>query len=167
MTRQDRIASFLARATRSLFGCWEWKGRTDRYGYGLSWESSALTGVSRRGRRTGAHRVAWMLFRGPIPNGLWVLHRCDNRRCVRPDHLFLGTVQDNNADRKAKGRAPRGEERPDSKLTESDIREIRALNSHGVGYKRLAKQFCVSPRSIGNIVHRRKWAHVETAMEVR
>lgn len=74
--------------------CWNWTGaRNPRYGM-----------IKRDGRRVGAHRVSWELANGAIPQGLWVLHRCDNPRCVRPDHLFLGNRLDNMRDMGAKGR---------------------------------------------------------------
>lgn len=81
-----------------LFSCWEWIGGRDdrnRQGYGK---------FSLRGRLTGAHRVAFELCYGAIPEGLQVLHHCDNRPCVRPEHLFLGTPKDNTDDMWAKGR---------------------------------------------------------------
>jgi hypothetical protein len=77
-------------------GCWEWEGELNRKGYG----------VFRYGKngRTGAHRASWFFHHGPIPDAAWVLHRCDNPRCVNPDHLFLGDNAANVADKVAKGR---------------------------------------------------------------
>lgn len=75
--------------------CWLWRGAVDTAGYGDCWF---------RGRTTGAHRVSWQIFRGEIPDGLFVLHKCDNPICVNPDHLFLGTHSDNMQDASAKGR---------------------------------------------------------------
>jgi hypothetical protein len=80
-----------------VFGCWVWSGATNRKGYGV---------YIFRGKYVGAHRVAWTLFRGPIPDGLFVLHRCDNPPCLNPDHLFLGTHNDNMIDMVLKGRGP-------------------------------------------------------------
>ena len=77
-------------------GCWEWTGTRHSWGYGL------LGG--RRKVHLRAHRVSWEIHFGPIPAGLYILHHCDNPRCVRPDHLFLGTHRDNMADMVKKGR---------------------------------------------------------------
>lgn len=87
--------------------CWEWVGAKNKYGYGIlsvAVSPDAHGGVRRNMR---AHRVSWIVHHGDIPSGLNVLHRCDNRACVRPDHLFLGTQRDNFEDMVAKGRAAR------------------------------------------------------------
>jgi hypothetical protein len=78
-------------------GCWEWTGVLDAGGYGQ-------ISIHDHSRRT--HRVSWELNRGPIPGGLWVLHHCDNRKCVRPDHLYLGNAKDNARDMVQRGRHP-------------------------------------------------------------
>jgi len=82
-------------------GCWLWLSALDGAGYGK-------VRLSHPRRLLSAHRASWELHRGVIPNGLFVLHKCDERTCVNPDHLFLGTHADNMADRSAKGRVVGG-----------------------------------------------------------
>ncbi len=86
---------FWDRLVRQENGCWDWPAGTGVSGYGL---------ISYEGRSTGTHRLAWQLTNGPIPEGMFVLHHCDNRRCCNPDHLFVGTHTDNMRDMHAKGR---------------------------------------------------------------
>lgn len=110
-----------------------------------------------------AHRVAWDLTYGPIPDGMLVLHRCDNPSCVRPDHLFLGTQTDNMLDRKAKGRGNhrRGSRHGRAKLTEAQVLEIRSRYAAGdVTQTQLGDEYGVCHVVIGNIVRRRLWRHI-------
>jgi hypothetical protein len=132
-----------------------WLGGVSKKGYGQ---------VNRRDRsgesETQAHRMAWELFRGPIPHEAHVLHKCDVRSCVNPDHLFLGDNVSNMADMVAKGRQrPRlGEASGMAKLTEADIKQIRAdgrPNTH------ICVDYGVSDALIGMIKRRRIWRHVE------
>lgn len=100
-------------------GCWLWKGdkwSRPEHGYGR---------IYVEGKRVKAHRVAWELYVGPIPTGLHVLHKCDVRLCVNPDHLFLGTKADNAHDRNQKGRQARGKSFPQCKLTDEQVIAIR------------------------------------------
>lgn len=148
--------------------CWEWRGRTNprRFGYGV---------VSVYRTMVAAHRVAWMVDRGPIPEGLWVLHRCDNPVCVRPDHLFLGTHHDNMADMRRKGRGPsrtawclanptlvmRGERHPCAKLTVAKVIEIRRRIASGETQQAVADSYGVKRESVREIIKGRNWAWVE------
>lgn len=135
-------------------GCWEWVGYC-RAGYG---RISIGNHVFR-----SAHRVSWELHNGPIPNDLFVLHKCDNTKCVRPDHLFLGTKGDNNRDRHLKGRSGShvGELNGRRKITERDVIEIRRLfTPWKVRYSDLAQRFGVSTSTINSIINRRTWNHL-------
>lgn len=132
-------------------GCWLWTGALNEWGYGR---------VAERGRPILAHRASWQAAKGPIPDGLCVLHRCDVRPCVNPSHLFLGTVAENNADRAAKGRTCRGERMLTAKLSEAAVREI--LNSP-LGDTALARRFGVDRTTIRQVRERVSWRHVEAS----
>jgi hypothetical protein len=129
-------------------GCWLWLGAVNVQGYGkISLPGSKNTVQS--------HRAAYELFCGPLPQGAWVLHRCDNPLCVNPEHLFLGTPQDNSRDMVAKGRHD-----AHPRLSENAVREIRKRHAAGARQTDLAATFGVSRRQIGNIVERRNWKNV-------
>jgi hypothetical protein len=108
------------------------------------------------------HRVAWELAFGPIPEGLWVLHHCDNPPCVRPDHLFLGTNLDNVQDkcRKGRGAVLSGVLNGRAKLSDEKVRAIRALRSDGATLTSVAEQFDVSLSVVSRIVNRKTWRHI-------
>lgn len=128
-------------------------------------------GVRSRSVRDLAHRVSWAHHFGPIPNGMWVLHRCDTPACCNPDHLFLGTPAENSADMVAKRRNKirRGDANPASRLTERDVREIRRLYRPGhfgtrpnpFGSTALARRFGVKSDTIMGVVLGKTWAHVQ------
>lgn len=108
-----------------------------------------------------AHRISWTLHNGPIPDGVKVLHHCDNRGCVNPSHLFLGSLQDNMDDMVSKGRSMKGSKSPTSKLTEVKVKEIRRLYATGKHTQQeLADSFGVNQTNIGFIIRRRSWTHV-------
>jgi len=126
----------------------------------------------REGHHILAHRYSWQLTYGPIPPGLFVCHRCDNRPCVRPDHLFLGTNAENTADRMHKGRGSvgdrhwtrqrpaavlRGERHPRTHLTAADITDIRAAVAGGVPQGQVATRYRVARTTVGAIVRMETW----------
>lgn len=133
-------------------GCWRWTGFVDAKGYGRIQVKRA----DRVGRASeGAYRVSWALKNGPIPNGLHILHSCDNPICVNPDHLRVGTHAENMMDIVRAGRAGR-------KLTPDSIRKIRAAYRSGAGTQRtIAAQFGVSQTLVGRIADGRLWGHVQ------
>lgn len=135
-------------------GCLEWMGDRYKRGYGRIREG----GSSHRSLYT--HRVAWISANGEIPDGMYVCHKCDNRLCCNPDHLFLGTPADNSADMVAKGRSARGESAPGAFLTEADIRRIRQLRSEGLLYTQISDRTGVDHRYVGAICRRTAWRHV-------
>lgn len=131
-------------------GCWVWTGAVNSAGYG-----SIINGK----RTEVAHRVSYTIHRGP-PWGMCVCHRCDNRLCVNPDHLFLGSVTENNADRHKKGRSRGashpGETNPAAKLTADMAREIFAAKGR---YKDIGERFGIQAGTVGDIKRGRIWAH--------
>ena len=135
-----------------MSGCWLWTGAiVGQRRYGGMWF---------RGRNDRAHRISWKLFRGEIPDGLHVLHKCDVKTCVNPDHLFLGTNADNMADMTRKGRQMRGERSPRAVLTEAMVRDIRRRPNERICD--LAAELGVSRLSVFYVRHRQTWRHVET-----
>ena len=129
-------------------GCTLWSGGCNSNGYGqIGFKSKVLL----------AHRVSWELYRGEIPDGKCVLHRCDNPLCVNPDHLFIGTQLDNMLDRTEKSRAAKGEQHGRSKLTAIEILLIRADNRL---HREIATAYGVNRQSISAIKSRKKWRHL-------
>ena len=128
-------------------GCWEFVGLSGKRKGGRG-GNYATFGYN--GRIVNAHRVSWMLEYGEIPAGMCVCHRCDNRRCVRPDHLFLGTQADNMRDMAEKGRATM------AKLDVEKVYAIRAASKYG-DCARLAREFGVSTTTVCEVRLRKRW----------
>ncbi len=151
-SRTERLAlSFWKRV--SIEGeCWHWAGALNNMGYGF------LHTRIRPDLRL-AHRLSWTLYRGEIPSGLWVLHSCDQPSCVNPNHLFLGTRQDNVDDMLKKGRNAKGEGNGASKLTDVQVREIYLMRGKISGMV-LAKKYGVAFNQIYVIWRRERWRHI-------
>lgn len=140
--------------------CWEWQAAIQRAtGYGLIGKGGFGAGSE------GAHRVSYRMHIGEIPQGMVVMHACDNRRCVNPKHLRLGTYRDNTRDMIAKGRrrlaqeVKRGEQLPQSKLTEDMIRAIRAET--GLTFKQLGEKYGIGAAQAHKIFTRQSWRHID------
>lgn len=140
--------------------CIEWPGSTQNTGYGK-------TTVARNSDYT--HRHAYRLTKGEIPKGLEVCHTCDNRKCINPNHLFLGTRAENMADAMAKGRIAKGERLSVlhqgtkchmAKLSDNDVIQIREMKRVGVKTSDVAGKFNVSPDNIRRIIRRDTWRHI-------
>lgn len=132
-------------------GCWIWQGVVSK-GYG-QFDVGAT--------RHGAHRYSYEQYVGPIEGGLFVCHKCDNRLCVNPDHLFLGTHKENMADMVSKGRSSRvcGSAQNMAKLTEDDVRKIRSMSGT---FKSIASAFGINESTVSVIRSRKSWAHLDT-----
>lgn len=133
--------------------CWVWAGAWGADGYGL---------VKWQGIYYRVHRAMWAECNGPIPKGMWVLHRCDNPPCINPDHLWLGTDQDNSDDKFAKGRQDdrRGSMNARAILTEAEVAWIRYWYWCGYTRAQIAPRYDVSISTIGDIVYGKNWPDV-------
>ena len=141
-------------------GCWLWTGRKHKFGYGVY-------GRGGGGRTNTAHRIVMTLTHGEIPDGMFVLHRCDVPACCNPDHLFFGTQRDNMHDMAAKGRKVcvpsmvKGSSHGMSKVTEEQADEIRRRYEAGGVYQReLGEEFGLHQTMVSLIVRRKNWRHV-------
>lgn len=149
MLTSEEFSRFSQRHTAVLDdSCWNWTSTMNSEGYGM---------LSMNGKLIRAHRISFRMFRGELLHGMEVCHRCDNRLCVRPSHLFLGTHKDNMQDmfKKNRRRTVRGEASGRAKLTEEQVKQIReSSDSHAV----LARKFGVYKATVTAIKTRRSWA---------
>jgi len=131
--------------------CWEWTASKDN-GYGRFWLD---------GHNLLSHRFSYSLTNGPISRNQVVCHKCDNPSCVNPDHLFLGTRDDNMTDMVRKGRSAKGILNGNRKLTEQEVLEIRNLYATtNITYAELARRYNVDKTNIPSIVKRETWKHI-------
>lgn len=158
-SQSEREKVFWSDVSIRSSGCWEKTGRTRKDGYVNFWfdEKTQLS-----------HRVAWILTFGKIPNGAFALHRCDNRKCVRLDHLFLGSQKQNMEDMVSKGRAAkfkiavRGENNGMSKLSNSDAVKIRSeYATGGRSQQSIADNYGVSQKAISLLITGENWKYTK------
>ena len=133
-------------------GCWDWSGCVPKNpGYGQFRHSMKLE---------RAHRASWLIYFGEIPLGMMVLHKCDNKRCSKPDHLFLGTKLDNNLDMLKKGYHPTigksGEENPMAKLTNEEVEFIKSIDKKQYNRHKLAELFGIHYNTVSKIRNKSK-----------
>lgn len=148
---------------RSPGECWDWQGHIKKNGYG-EFSLNHKTPIM-------AHRYSYMLANGlnELPEGMHIMHSCDRRSCVNPSHLSLGTAKENRQDCLSKGRsvfangdavARKGTDNGRAVLSEDDVRQIRSLLNSGITQKTIAKQFGVSPATVGFIAIKKIWKHI-------
>lgn len=141
-------------------GCWEWIDpcHPNGYAYATDYETN---------KKEHVHRISFRIFKGEIPEGLYVCHKCDNRKCIAPDHLFLGTAQENMLDAKAKGRlehvklmAPKGEKNANAKLNDGKVRSIRKEIAEGIKCTVIARKYGISSTIVYYIRDGKSWKHL-------
>lgn len=130
---------------------WKWKGSKDGCGYGR---------IKINGKYHSAHRVSYIIFNGEIPEGMSVLHSCDNPGCVNPKHLHLGTQADNMREMAERGRSQRGENHNNSKLTNKQVIDIRKKYELGLSQTVIGKEYNISNRYVSMIVNKKRWKHI-------
>ena len=155
---------FWPKVEKSNDNCWTWKGCLSTTGYGRLY----IRGT--KSRYENASRVMWILTHGSIPDGLCVLHKCDNPKCVNPEHLFLGTKKDNTQDmmRKGRNRCGRqlGTDHWAAKLTVEDVLCIRRLYKSGtISQRALARKYAVSQHTIMMITTGQGWRHIRVEID--
>ncbi len=151
MAKRKRLAEFPILGPEDVFenryektdGCWIWKGGKNGYGYGVF----LLPGE----KPVRAHRYAYERVHGAIPDGMIVMHSCDNPPCVNPAHLSLGTRDDNNQDKQRKGRHPHGDSHHWTKISDRQVQEIHGLLADGMSQVAIARRYGVDNSTISNI----------------
>ena len=151
---QRLVERFNSKYRKDESGCWIWTASTAGKGYG----QIKLPGQR---KQIYAHRLSYLIHKGEEPGNKHVCHTCDNPRCVNPDHLFIGTSQDNHDDMKAKGRHTYGEKSATVKLTEEQVKQIVNMLSAKVPQIRIAKAFNVHQSTISKINLGNRWQHIK------
>jgi hypothetical protein len=133
--------------------CIVWTGGINHRGYGQAWSGE-------NGEYTSAHRLSYTVHNGPIPDGMLVRHTCDNRPCINPKHLIVGTHVDNMNDMVERDRSLKGELNPATRLTDKDVRSIRAARSAGETLASIAARFGIGASTVARIATYKSWSHV-------
>lgn len=161
---QKSKKAFLEKLKKDDTGCWNWTAGLNKEGYGRA------SYMGKHDQR--AHRIAWMIFRGEIPEGLYVCHKCDNKKCVKPSHLFLGTHDDNMKDGVSKKRFLSGEKRKlannprkgeahhNSKLSAKQALKIIELKKEGKSYTEINSLIGINRGTACDVICGRTWSHV-------
>lgn len=137
--------------------CWEWLGSFSKSGYGKFWTND---------KEYRAHRYSWEALFGKILDGLFVCHKCNNTKCVNPNHLFLGTNKDNSEHMVSCERSLKGSKNHQSKLLESDVIEIfRLRNEEKLTHKEISEIFNIDRTNIGKILNKNDWIHIDAENE--
>ena len=151
----DKVKKALLEKRKIVGECWEWQGQVDHRGYGRR-----TFGQRDQKRKTLVHRISFAVFKGPIPEEKCICHTCDNRLCFNPDHLWVGTLQDNLKDMKDKGRHAIGKMLPQTKLDERKVIEIRRRYTDGEKVSSIAKDYGTTYQPIYNVCIGKTWRHV-------
>lgn len=157
-SKEDQIErlrqSYERYVIRNKEGCWAWKSSPSKP-YGSLQYGGKYTSI-------GAHRASYILHIGDIPEGMFVCHTCDNRRCTNPAHLFIGTPTDNVRDmyKKERNRICKGEEAGASKLKENQVREIKELLNNKITLQKISDRYGVDIITIFDIKHNKTWKHL-------
>ena len=144
------VGRFWGRVVRAESGCWSWTGWANAFGYG------GIYSHEKRGTVL-AHRLSWTIHNGPIPGGMFVLHRCDNPPCTNPEHLWLGTRGDNIRDAAAKGRHQHGATHAHAKLSDEEVTAIRVSAEPPAA---VAPRYGISAANVLHIRKRETWKHI-------
>lgn len=147
INKPDPITSIFLKTTITET-CWNWNGTISKDGYGL---------IVHKKKRSPVHRFLYETFYGPISDNMVCCHVCDNRRCINPVHIFIGTRADNQHDMKIKKRSASGERNGKSKLTTQDVKKIRAMYKDGAFQRDIADAMSVSQTSVSNIINVKSW----------
>lgn len=147
------VERFESKFEKSEEGCWIWTASVAGKGYGQM-------KLPKQRKQEYSHRLAYMIYKGEIPKGHDICHTCDTPRCVNPAHLFLGTRKDNLQDMKAKNRHLCGIKNGGSKLTEEQVRQIKACLASGMPQKRIGLAFGIAQGTVSKINIGERWEHL-------